>query len=938
MLTIKCQKNIEVAKKYFEEHLTKDEYYSNSTVSPGRWVGALAAKMDLSLDKPITVEQFNMLVDGVNPKNQKPLTQRLSQNRRLFFDATFSAPKSVSIVGLVGQDSRLIKAHNEAVQYAFSELERLAQTRVRVDGQYTDRSTQSLLGAQFLHTTSRENDPQLHTHMVLFNVTFDESEQKFKALQARQIYDQSRLITELYRQKLAFKVRQLGYEIEKAEYGFEIKGVSQELLELYSKRSKGMKGLIFEQEKELGRRLTNNEKAIIAQQTRKKKDKNQSLDEVIDFQRSQLKESQITDLEYLVNEAKLSQIPIKTRDDKSKLVDFLIDKSVLHCFERRSVINTHDLIENTLMQRYGDDISKSDVVSRLKTRSDLIFDDTMTRVGTVKELNREIQMCSIINESKELFEPFLPLATASSQLGTDQNQAFIGVLTSKDQFTSIRGAAGSGKSKLISEIFKNIDTNTTLALAPTTSAKINLTSEFKVQASTVQSFNKKPVDPSLKTLIVDEAGLLSNEDMHSLIIKAKNHNLRIVLIGDTLQHHSVRAGDSLRILEKHSNLETFKLTTIYRQNTRRFTKKYLELKESDPLQAEVFKKKSKKVFLYKQAVKCIVDHQNTSRSFDYLEKMGAIREIDDKAKRMQEFSKEYVKNKIQNEDLIAITPTWKSIQELTDNIRIELKENHLLTNEEFTYKTLSSLKLSDSEKLEFKDKILNKKAKICFFENYENFKPGIDYDIELDKKGRILLSEQSKKEKYSFSPKIENVRNFDILEEKNIAISNGEKLLLQGNFKQNDRFFYNGETVDVKEVKNKEVLLKDGRSLNPERAKLDYGYVSTSISSQGRTHEKSMVHLTNDDGKSLSLNQFYVSISRGRSDISIYVDDKQDIRNRVEEIAKRDSCLELLSSEHNRIPKVSISKPARTKLIEDVGRLKEKHISIEKEREIGMDI
>ena len=66
--------------------------------------------------------------------------------------------------------------------------------------------------------------------------------------------------------------------------------------------------------------------------------------------------------------------------------------------------------------------------------------------------------------------------------------------------------------------------------------------------------------------------------------------------------------------------------------------------------------------MYKQAVKCIVDHQNTSRSFDYLEKMGVIRKSMTKRKECKNFSKEYVQNKIQNEDVIAITPTWKSIQ------------------------------------------------------------------------------------------------------------------------------------------------------------------------------------------------------------------------------------------------------------------------------------
>lgn len=931
MLTIKCQKNIEVAKKYFEEHLTKDEYYSNSTVSPGRWIGTLASKMGLDKDSPITAEQFDLLVDGKNPSTQKSLTQRLSQNRRVFFDATFSAPKSVSIMGLVGKDSRLLKAHNQAVEHAFLELEQLAQTRVRVDGQYTDRYTSSLLGAKFLHTTSRENDPQLHTHLVIFNATYDETENKFKALQARQIYDQSRLLTEVYRQKLAFLCRKLGYEIQKVEHGFEIKGVSKDLLDLYSKRSKGMKGVIFEQEKELGRRLTNNEKAIVAQQTRRSKDKTQTLDEIIDFQNSQLTAEQRITIGNLALESKNKEKSLLKTPDKPALVNLCIDKAILHCFERRSVVNTADLAETVLKQNYGHDISKKDVINQLKTRPELIFDDTMSRVGTKKELAREEDMINIINSSKLTSYPLNDAVVTSPLLGSDQNKALLGVMKSTDQFIAIRGAAGSGKSKLISKIVENINKDHVIALAPTTSAKNSLISDYKVSASTVQAFTKSKFNPDCKILIVDEAGLLSNEDMHKVITRAKKQDLKVILVGDTLQHHSVRAGDSLRIIEKYSEIQSFKLSHIYRQNSKKYLKKHFELKKQDPIQAEIYKEKAKKTYMYKKAVKSLVLHQNAERSWDYLEKMNSIKEIDDKTARMTRFSKEYVQNIKNKEDIIAITPTWKSINELTANIRIELKEQGLISKADVELETKSSMKLTDSEKLNFSDKVIGRKTFVCFFEQTDLFKPGIDYEVFIDKKDNIYLKEPEVEDKQIFHPDILNVSKFDVLEGKKISISEREKLLIQGNFKSEDRFFYNGENVNVKEVKNGSILLEDGRVFDPKKAKFDYGYVSTSISAQGRTHEKSMVHLTSEDGKSLSLNQYYVSISRGRSDISLYVDDTIEVKDRIKELSLRDSCLELLrNSKPLEVKKDAIKQPIREQLVQEIDVkqiLKSKEIS-----------
>src|SRR5207249_6476224 len=127
--------------------------------------------------------------------------------RRVFFDFTCSAPKSVSVLAVTLDDQRLVETHSEAATVAFRELESFAATRVRKAGNQRDRTTGNLIAASFVHTSSRSLDPQLHTHFTVFNGTFDDREQCWKALQAGGTYDAIRYATQLYPHELALGVR-----------------------------------------------------------------------------------------------------------------------------------------------------------------------------------------------------------------------------------------------------------------------------------------------------------------------------------------------------------------------------------------------------------------------------------------------------------------------------------------------------------------------------------------------------------------------------------------------------------------------------------------------------------------------------------------------------------------------------------------------------------
>ena len=124
----------------------------------------------------------------------------------------------------------MVAAHDKAAQETLAEVESHAAARVRLNGANENRVTANLVVATYRHDTSRELDPQLHTHLVAANLTYDGVEGRWKALQASGLYERRAYLTEVY--ALAREVRGLGYEIETRrdakgeDHGFEIRGVS----------------------------------------------------------------------------------------------------------------------------------------------------------------------------------------------------------------------------------------------------------------------------------------------------------------------------------------------------------------------------------------------------------------------------------------------------------------------------------------------------------------------------------------------------------------------------------------------------------------------------------------------------------------------------------------------------------------------------------------
>jgi conjugative relaxase-like TrwC/TraI family protein len=268
---------------YAQRHLQQSDYYDQNRTVEGQWYGRGAEL--LGLKGEVTSEDFEAIRQGLDPRTGEFLRQRHSADRivsngteqskaRSLYDLTFSAPNSVSVMAIAAGDERLVTAHETAVREALEEAEKYSATRVRLAGLNENRTTGNWVVAAYTHATSRELDPQLHTHAVAANLTYDGVEGRWKALQASGLYEPRSYLTEVYRNALAREVRVVGYEIENRrdtrgrDQGFEIAGFSQDLLDKYSQRSAQRDAAIQEFTRERGRAPTDNEVAVLVRETR----------------------------------------------------------------------------------------------------------------------------------------------------------------------------------------------------------------------------------------------------------------------------------------------------------------------------------------------------------------------------------------------------------------------------------------------------------------------------------------------------------------------------------------------------------------------------------------------------------------------------------------------------------------------------------------------
>lgn len=532
MLSLANVSNGGAAANYYE---AADDYYTGDR-SPSGWWGQGAASLGLA--GPVDPALFAALLDGRLPTGE--LLHHAAAGRRGATDATFSAPKSVSLQALVGGDTRLLDAHQRAVDRALAYAETLAACRVTEDGHTRSVRTGNLVVARFGHDLSRACDPQVHTHCVLINAT-RRADGQWRAMDNESLYRHKMLLGALYRAELAREVQALGYQVRATHLDgrFDLAHIEDGQVRAFSQRSAAIEAYLQ------GQGQARNEasawlKKRVAIMTR---DKKTAVDrEALRQEWEEVSREQGIDYPCPSEHGR----PVAGRE----AVQAVLMEAVAHLGEREAVFSHSDLLRSALERGVGL-VTLDELEAGLEAcqQAGLLI-ASGEHYTTAAAQRREAEILAIEAAGRDALLPIHAGDRAALQvplegLTAEQRQAALGVLLTRHQVMGIQGQAGVGKTTLLSTVtgLASAQGYTVKGLAPSASAARELASTG-MPAETIATFMQRESKGlnAQTLLVVDEAGMTSTQQMLAILKAAQEARCRVVLVGDTAQLAAVEAG------------------------------------------------------------------------------------------------------------------------------------------------------------------------------------------------------------------------------------------------------------------------------------------------------------------------------------------------------------------------------------------------------------
>lgn len=872
MLRIIANKSAQGATRYFDDGLSKSDYYAEKGEIIGQWGGHTAKLLELTGE--VTRNEFEALAYNRNPITGEQLTARNASSRRVGYDFTFSVPKSVSIIYSQTKDKDIYNAFNEAINETMLEIEACASTRVRSKGKNENRITGNLIWGTFTHEDARPvagiPDPHLHQHVFVFNATYDQVEKKFKAAQFGDIKANAPYFEAAFHSRLATNLRKAGYQIERNAKDFEIEGFERSTIDKFSNRTRE----INQKAEEMG--LTYPEDiGKLGALTRENKRTGYDKEGIRMQWRSRLNEKELE----LIALSKNSDNTDKNENQISpgKALDFAFD----HCLERKSVVSEKELLTVALKRSIGANTpeslkkeltSRNDLLSRKDTTSgELIF-------TTQEAMTEEASLRNTSRKGKGILLPINPdYQVKNEKLTQEQTTAVKHVLSSEDFITIIAGGAGTGKTWSIKEVAEGIKEKGINfgAFAPSSAAsrQVQRDDGFKNATTIAELLQSKKRQESVKDGVIwlDEAGMVGNKTMNQVIKVAQEQNARILLTGDIKQHSSVERGDALRTIEKFGGITPARISKIQRQ------------KNED----------------YRSAVRAI-SNGDIEKGYSILDRMGALQEATDFEQAKENIANEYTTSLKQKENVLVVSTTHAQGKAVTEKIRETLKNEGILQGKEKVIQTQKNLSYTTAEKSDpasYSNGML-----IQFHQNVKGgIKRGNKYQvIGTDENGNIIIENQRKKERRQLP--LDDADKFSVYQPEIIGLSIGDKIrITQNGFSNERKRLNNGNILSVKGFDHKgNIIASTGKNsvvLSKDFGNLTHGYYTTSPASQGKSVNKVIIMQSSLTGKAASKEQFYVSASRGKFAISIHTDDKDSLLRSVKRSSQRMTATEVASSQ-----------------------------------------
>ena len=831
------------AKQYYTQGLSREDYYAEGQEIIGQWQGLGAERLGLS--GQVDQKSFDALADNLKPGSTEHLTPRMKDNRRVGYDFNFHCPKSVSVLYERSNDERILIAFKISVTDTMRELETDMKTRVRVNGQNSDRTTGNLVWAEFHHFTARPvkgiPDPHLHAHCFTFSATWDDVEQRWKAGEFGFLKRDAPYYKAAFHARFTKRLADIGYAIERTDKGWEIGGIPQSVIEKFSLRSKQVEALAKE------RGITSaREKDALAALSRESKRHG-----ITKEQLRSVWDARLTDAEKAALAA-VKPNALKISNDVTAMQ--AMDYAMAHCYERASVVTDRELLREAL--RYGVGSVEASQVKRQLLRDEFVHKENAGRqwFTTQAILAEEGQLINFVRDGKGNCSPLNGKAyqIQNPQLQTpgarEQRDAVFHVLRSCDRVIAIRGAAGTGKTTMLKEAVAGIESagHKVFAFAPSAEASRGvLRSEGFANNTTVAALlasRKMQEQVRNGVLLIDEAGLLSSPQLKQVVDLARQNNCRVILSGDTAQHGAVERGDALRLLERHAGLQAAEIKTIRRQTD----------------------------LTYRQAVMAL-RHGNVESGFARLDRLGAVREVP-ADERYQSLAADYLQAVQDRKTALVVSPTHAEGVRVTEKIRAELKVLKKLGANEREFVQLKNLRWTEAQRADAKN--YQPGLVVQFHQNAAGFKKGEKVTVTGMESNQLVVQHENGKK--DFMKLGEGSAFFNVYESGQLALAPGDRLrITQNGMSKDGHRLNNGELRTVKKfTKDGNLVLENGWVVDKKFGNLAHGYCVTSHASQGKTVQRLFIAESEASLPAASREQFYVSASRGVEAIKIYTDNK----------------------------------------------------------------
>ena len=890
MLTISKAINATQAQSYHKLEYTSDaqSYYKQDDTVKGEWQGKLAAS--LGLFGEVAPLEFSRLTEGKHPQTEAQLVKHRDGKEytnaegetvkpvehRAGWDATFSAPKSVSLTALVGGDERVRDAHRAAVATALEELEKY--THARIGGNNPAEQTGKFIAAKFEHDTARPVNgyaaPQLHTHAAIFNVT-ERANASTRAIQERAFFESQNYATAVYQSALTLQLRKLGYEIEPGQSGApEIKGYTQAYLDASSPRSQQIK----EQMERAG--FQGPEAAQIAAHSTRDRKQTLTSAEVLAAHKVMAAEygNQPERVVAAAQERALNQAHNSgVQTDARHAVAFAREK----VFEREAVSDERIILREALRRGMGE-VSFSDVQEEFRRRRDEgefrivpgqkhSSGRSFTTPETIADERANVQH---VLAGRSATVPMLPEATAERQatsrefLNEAQRAAIREVLTSTDRIHGLQGLAGTGKTTTLAAIREGAEQGgyKVEGFAPTSKAAGQLR-EAGIEANTLQSFlaRQKDADPASRHLyMLDESSLASTRQMRAFLEKIRPED-RVLVIGDTRQHQGVDAGRPFQQMQE-AGMQTARLDTIMRQK--------------DP---ELLR-----------AVQHLATNE-TEKGIALLAAQGRITEFSNGQERIAAIARDYA---ARPDNTLIVSPDNRSRQQINEAVRGELRKAGTLAEDGQQFQTLSHR--SDMTGPDRTWAAMYRAGDVVQYERgskTEKIEHGAFGVVQTaDSRTNRLTVAMEDGSTVTYDPK--RLYGVNVYREVSRELATGDRL--QFSAQNKELGVANRDLGTVTKIEPDRLTVHmDGKeertiSFNPsEFRQFDHGYAVTSHSSQGLTADRVIANFDTDSSRSLINSRLaYVAISRASEDARIYTNNAETLGQRLATDVTKTAALE----------------------------------------------